>query len=156
MRDDLGVHLIDLAMWVTGRARVDAVDANLYQQGKRLLPPITAPEDYASVHYRLDDGTNVRLTCSWRLPAGADAVIEASFYGTRGGASLRNVRGSFHDFTVDRHDGTRTHRLAGPPDAWDGRALVDWVRKLACDDRFDPEARRFVDVAAIVDRIYGR
>jgi len=153
---DLGVHLIDLAMWVTGRARVDAVDANLYQQGKRLLPPITAPEDYASVHYRLDDGTNVRLTCSWRLPAGADAVIKASFYGTRGGASLRNVRGSFHDFTVDRHDGTRTHRLAGPPDAWDGRALVDWVRKLARDDRFDPEARRFVDVAAIVDRIYGR
>ena len=153
---DLGVHLIDLAMWMTGRARVEAVDANLYQQGKRLLPPIAAPEDYASVHYRLDDGTSVRLTCSWRLPAGADAAIEASFYGTRGGASLRNVAGSLHDFTLDRHDGTRTRRLAAPPDAWDGRALVDWVRKLARDDRFDPEARRLVDVAAVVDRIYGR
>jgi predicted dehydrogenase len=153
---DLGVHLIDLAMWMTGRARVEAVDANLYQQGRRLLPPIAAPEDYASVHYRLDDGTSVRLTCSTRLPAGADAVIEASFYGTRGGASLRNVGGSFHDFTLDRHDGTRTRRLAAPPDTWGGRALVDWARKLARDDRFDPGARRLVDLAAIVDRIYGR
>lgn len=153
---DLGVHLIDLAMWMTGRARVEAVDANLYQQGRRLLSPIAAPEDYASVHYRLDDGTSVRLTCSWRLPAGAEAVIEASFYGTRGGASLRNVGGSFHDFTVDRHDGARSRRLAAPPDAWGGRALVGWARKLARDDRFDPEARRLVDVAAIVDRIYGR
>ncbi|MGN6788969.1 MAG: Gfo/Idh/MocA family protein [Rhodanobacteraceae bacterium] len=153
---DLGVHLIDLAMWMTGRSRVEAVDANLYQHGRRLLPPIATPEDYASVHYRLDDGTSVRLTCSWRLPAGADAVIEASFYGTHGGASLRNVGGSFYDFTVDRHDGTRTRRLAAPPDAWGGRALVEWARKLARDDRFDPEARRLVDVAAIVDRIYGR
>jgi hypothetical protein len=33
---------------------------------------------------------------------------------------------------------------------------VDWARKLARDDRFDPQARRLVDVAAIVDHIYGR
>lgn len=153
---DLGVHLIDLAMWVTGRTHVEDVDAHLYQHGRRLLPPIATPEDYASVHYCLDDGACVRLTCSWRLPAGSDAVIEASFYGTRGGARLRNVGGSFYDFTVDRHDGTQRQRLAAPPDAWGGRALVEWARKLARDGRFDPEARRMVDVAAIVDRIYGR
>lgn len=153
---DLGVHLIDLAMWVTGHAHAEALDARLYQRGKRLRPPVAVPEDYASVQYRLDDGACVRLTCSWRLPAGVDAVIEASFYGTRGGASLRNVGGSFYDFTVDRHDGTRSRRLAAPPDAWGGRALLDWTRKLAHDGHFDPEARRLVDVAAIVDRIYGR
>jgi predicted dehydrogenase len=153
---DLGVHLIDLAMWMTGRTRIEDLHAYLYQHSTPLVPPISVPEDYASVHYRLDDGACVRLTCSWRLPAGADAVIEASFYGTRGGASLRNVGGSFYDFIVDRHDGTRSRRLAAPPDAWGGRALVEWARKLARDGRFEPEARRLVDVAAIVDHIYGR
>jgi len=152
---DLGVHLIDLAMWVTGDTRAHDLDAQLYQHGRRLFPPVATPEDYASVQYRLDSGACVRLTCSWRLAAGTDAVIEASFYGTRGGASLRNVGGSFYDFTVDRHEGTQRRRLAAPPDAWGGRALVDWARKLARDGRFDPEADRLVDVAAIVDRIYG-
>ncbi|MGH8124602.1 MAG: Gfo/Idh/MocA family protein [Rhodanobacteraceae bacterium] len=153
---DLGVHLIDLAMWITGCTRAEQVEAHLYQHGRRLLSPLAVPEDYASVQYQVGNGACVRLTCSWRLPAGADAVIEASFYGTRGGASLRNVAGSSYDFTLDRLDGTGRRRLASPPDAWGGRALVDWASRLALDGRFDPAARRFVDVAAIVDRIYGR
>ena len=96
------------------------------------------------------------MTCSWRLAAGCDAVIEAAFYGTRGGVALRNVGGSFYDFTVDRFDGTRRDRIASPPDAWGGRTLVRWAERLARDARFDPAAERLVDVARIVDAIYGR
>lgn len=153
---DLGVHLVDLALWMTGRSRVSALDAKLYRNGERLIGPIGVPEDYASVQCQLDNGTCVRMTCSWRLPAGTDAVIEASFYGTRGGASLRNVAGSFYDFTLDRFEGTRSWRLASPPDAWGGRALVDWAKQLSHSNRFDDDARHFVDVAAVVDAIYGR
>jgi len=153
---DLGVHLIDLALWMTGTTRAVDLDARLYRQGRRLRPPLAETEDYASVQCRLDGGACMRMACSWRLPAGADAVIEASFYGTRGGASLRNVAGSFYDFTVDRHEGTRCWRLASPPDAWGGRALVDWARQVASGGRFDEDAHRFVDVAAVVDGIYGR
>lgn len=153
---DLGVHLVDLAMWITGCTRAEEMDARLYRSGSRLVPPIAAPEDYASVQYRLDDGCNVHLACSWRLPAGADAIIEASFYGTRGGASLHNVGGSFYDFGVVRFDGTQRRTLAAPPDAWGGRALVAWARKLARGARFDPEVCSVVDVAAVLDGIYGR
>ena len=49
----------------------------------------------------------MQLACSWRLPAGRDAVIEAAFYGTGGGAALRNVDGSFYDFGAERFEGTR-------------------------------------------------
>jgi predicted dehydrogenase len=153
---DLGVHLVDLALWMTGSTVARELDARLYRQGKRLHPPFAETEDYASVQAGLDGGACMRMTCSWRLPAGADAVIEASFYGTRGGASLRNVAGSFYDFTVDRHEGTRCWRLSSPPDAWGGRALVDWARQLAGGARFDASAHSFVDVATVVDRIYGR
>jgi predicted dehydrogenase len=139
---DLGTHLVDLAVWildfdpetVTSRLRGDPV------------------EQFATAEL---DG--VRLACSWNLHAGAEAVIEASFYGTEGGVSVRNVGGSFYDFRCERLRGTEREVLAAPPDDWMGRAAVDWARRLAAGERFDPaESAAYVRVAEIVDRIYGR
>jgi len=152
---DLGIHLVDLACWIAGAAQVRALDAQLFAQGRALARPIAEVEDYASAQWRMGE-TCVRMACSWNLPAGCDAVIEASFYGTRGGASLRNVAGSFYDFSVERFHGTRRECLASPPDAWGGRALQRWAQRLTVDSGFDEAAEHLVDVATIVDRIYGR
>jgi predicted dehydrogenase len=152
---DLGIHLIDLASWITGRSDAREISARLCAHGAPLTPPIGEVDDYAAAQWRLGDAS-VRMTCSWRLAAGCDAVIEAAFYGTRGGVALRNVGGSFYDFTVDRFEGTQRERIASPPDAWGGRTLVRWADRLAHGARFDPEAERLVDVARIVDAIYGR
>jgi hypothetical protein len=97
----------------------------------------------------------VQLACSWRLQAGRDAIISAAFYGTQGGAALRNVDGSFYDFVAERYRGTARETLATPPDAWGGRAAVAWARQLAEGSRFDVEAERFVSVARVLDGIYG-
>ena len=158
---DLGIHLIDLACWITGRTQTEQLHAQLFAHGRVLAQSINEVEDYASAQWRLEDnasenGASVRLTCSWNLPAGCDAVIEAAFYGTRGGAALRNVAGSFYDFTVERFDRTQRECLAAPPDAWGGRALIEWAKHLQRDPRFDESARELTDVAAIVDGIYGR
>jgi predicted dehydrogenase len=153
---DLGIHLVDLAMWIGGSGGQQELVAALYSQGRPLQPPVETVEDYATAQWRLDNGASVRMACSWRLPAGQDAVIEAAFYGTRGGAALRNVEGSFYDFTVDRFDGTTRQRLASPPDAWGGRTLVQWAHRLSQDPRFDPSAGHLLDVARTVDAIYGR
>jgi len=98
----------------------------------------------------------VRLACSWKLHAGQEAVISASFYGDQGGAALKNVGGSFYEFTAERYRGTATETLTAPPDAWGGRAAADWLRRLAAGPRFDPAAERLVEVAEALDRIYGR
>lgn len=153
---DLGIHLVDLAMWITGSGSHHGLHAELHSQGRPLQRPVEAVEDYATAQWRLDNGASVRMACSWRLPAGQNAVIEAAFYGTRGGAALRNVEGSFYDFTVDRFDGTARQRLAAPPDAWGGRTLVQWAQRLSQDLRFDPRAEHLLDVARTVDAIYGR
>jgi predicted dehydrogenase len=153
---DLGSHLVDLALWVSGCSDFDSLYSQLYAQGRRLAPPIDAIEDYATAQWRLGTGASVRMTCSWRLNAGCDAIIEAAFYGTRGGAALRNVGGSFYNFNVERFDGTRRRVLAEPPDAWGGRTLVRWAERLAAGERFDPASERLIDVARLVDRIYGR
>lgn len=152
---DLGSHLVDLALWLLGPGEVEGVAGRLFAGGMPLEPPFTTVEDYATAEFRLK-GCIVRLCCSWNLHAGRDAVIEAHFHGTRGGAALTNVAGSFYDFEIFRFTGTSRLRLAGYPDAWGGRALIAWAEKLAGGSGFDPEALQAVQVADVIDRIYRR
>jgi predicted dehydrogenase len=149
---DLGLHLVDLALWCLGFPVVSGITGQLRHGGAPLGGE--GVEDHACALLEMG-GASVQLACSWRLPAGCDAVIEASFYGTRGGASLRNVNGSFYDFTTLRFEGTRQEVVAAPPDAWSGRAAVDWLARLAAGGRFDPEAWRFAEVARVLDGIYA-
>lgn len=150
---DLGVHLVDLALWMLDFPDTADVHATLLAGGAPITPDTV--EDYAAASFRAG-GAAVRLACSWRLHAGRDAVIAASFHGTRGGAALCNVGGSFHDFTADRFDGTGARRLVDPPDAWGGRAAAAWARSLARARGFDPDAERLLDSALVLDRIYDR
>ncbi|RSV40629.1 gfo/Idh/MocA family oxidoreductase [Sphingomonas sp. ABOLE] len=150
---DLGVHLVDLALWTLGFPGVDGVSASLRAQGQPL--GAMQVEDYATAAFRAGD-TDVRLACSWRVHAGIDAEISAVFYGTEGGAALRNVGGSFYDFVAERFTGTSKTVLASPPDAWGGRAAAAWAEQLARSPCFDPEAAHFARSAEVLDRIYGR
>ena len=150
---DLGVHLVDLALWTLGFPPVGAVDARLTHAGRPLRPGEV--EDHAIAHFTAG-GAQVRLACSWRLHAGRDAVIEAAFYGTKGGAALRNVGGSFYDFTAERFEGTQAAVLHAGADDWGGRAAAAWAEALAASPRFDAGAERFAASAEVLDRIYGR
>ena len=69
---------------------------------------------------------------------------------------MRNIGGSFYDFTAEHFTGTTRRTLVAPPDAWGGRAAADWARKLARGERFDPEVEGLIAVARTLDRIYGR
>lgn len=158
---DLGIHLVDLALWALGHERavpaIDVVSSRLLARGRPVTGSLRdAVEDFAAVQMELDVDTVVQLSCSWRLAAGCDAVIEAAFYGTEGGARMRNVNGSFYDFVAEHCTGTARVPLAEPPDAWGGRAVLDWVNKLGAGMGYDEDADRLVDVAAVVDAIYAR
>jgi predicted dehydrogenase len=151
---DLGIHLVDLALWTLDFPEVAAVSARCYAAGKPLPRGAEVCEDYAVARLDLATGASVEIACSWRLHAGCDAVISAEFHGTRGGAALRNVGGSFYSFTAERFTGTRRDVLTSPPDLWGGRAARDWAERLASGARYDPAAERLVEVARTLDRIY--
>ena len=153
---DLGVHLVDLALWTLNNPRVTDVSAKLFAKGEPLGRGPDQVEDYAAVTLELDTGAVVRIACSWRLHAGRDAIISVEFYGTEGGAALRNVNGSFYDFVAERYRGTASDTLASPPDAWGARAAASWAARLAAGEGFSPAAARFVDLAQVLDRVYGR
>jgi predicted dehydrogenase len=153
---DLGVHLVDLALWTLDFPAVVGLSSSLLAGGEPLKGRRDRVEDFAVATLTLATGAVVRIACSWRLQAGCDAIIAAAFHGTEGGAEMRNVDGSFYDFTAERFHGTARETLATPPEPWGGRAAVDWAERLAAGERFDPESDRLVDVARVLDRIYGR
>ncbi|MFL4972464.1 MAG: Gfo/Idh/MocA family protein [Microvirga sp.] len=153
---DLGVHLVDLALWTLDWPEVAGVSARLLAGGETLGRRADAVEDYGLATLELATGTVAQLACSWRLQAGRDAIISAAFYGTEGGARLANVAGSFYDFKAERYRGTARETLSGPPDAWGGRAAADFATRLAAGERFDAAAEQLVAVARVLDRIYGR
>jgi len=151
---DLGIHLVDLALWLLDFPAVEAVDSKLYAAGVPIRADSQHVEDYAVVHLHLAGGAIARIACSWRVSAGHDAVIRAALYGTGGGVAMRNVGGSFYDFVAEHYAGTHSEPLASPPDAWGGRAATAWAEQLTHDPAFDSAAERLVDLAVVLDAIY--
>jgi predicted dehydrogenase len=150
---DLGVHLVDLALWMINNP-VDRVSARLFSGGRPWEHSAGAVEDFATVRLDFAGGATAHIACSWRLPAGRDAVIDATFYGTRGAARWRNVNGSFYDFVTERLDGTTTTIIDEPPEEWGSRAIVHWGRGLCAGGSFDPAIAHVIGVTTILDRIY--
>ena len=153
---DLGVHLVDLALWVLGFPEVIETSSRLYNKGVLLRRNSAAVEDFATAQLLTAENASVTLQCSWNLHAGCDAVIAARFYGERGAVMFENINGSFYDFLARLCTGTKATSLAEPPDSWPGRAAVEWARRLQSSQRFNNDAEEHIAVAQILDRLYGR
>lgn len=154
---DLGIHLVDLALWSLDFPEIKDVQSHLYHKGEKLSTFEEQVEDFASVAMTSEKDQVINLECSWHVSAGKDAVIEAKFYGTEGGAAFTNLNGSFYDFKAEKYKGTATETLVEPPDDWGGRAGVVWAKKLEENNQFDKKtAEEFVKTAQVIDRIYGR
>jgi predicted dehydrogenase len=151
---DLGIHLIDAALWILSFPKVLTVNSRLYSQGQQLDRQSNAVEDYASAQIDTDSGVTLNMQCSWRLSVGQDCIISAEFFGSRGGVAFHNVNGSFYDFVAERYEGTKRIRLVSPPDNWPGRAALEWVKHLQADERFDLRNDELVRVAEVLDSIY--
>ena len=151
---DLGIHLVDLALWILDGTTVSHLTSRLYSQGVPFGNPSSQVEDFAIARLDLSNGATVQLGCSWKLPAGCDAIISGTFYGSKGGAAFRNVDGSFYRFVAERFRDTKRETIARDDTDWGGRAAIDWARRLATSSRFDPEIESLAGVGQTLDSIY--
>ncbi len=147
---DLGTHLVDLALWLTGASEFEVETARtLALQGHEV-------EDHATAELYLgDEEVRARLACSWFQSAGGECAFECTAWGTDGAVSVRNVGGSFYDFRTELWRGTSTEVLAEPPDAWGGRAIASWAARLASDHSYDPAAEELELLARVLDGVYA-
>jgi len=150
---DLGVHLIDLALWLLGDPAVRAVHGAAFRGGVRERGRVV--DDFASARIEVGEGAVIDLAVSWNAHAGRDCDIRTALFGTAGGADFHNVDGSFYDFELARLAGRTTTVESRESRDWMGKAILDWVDHLAAGRGFDPEVERSVVVSEVVDAIYG-
>jgi predicted dehydrogenase len=151
---DLGVHLLDLALWLQAGPDLRLTTAHLFERGQRVRRADAFIEDLALAEFRQSNGATTRLACSWNAHIGQGATIGMRLLGTAGGAHWRNVDGSFYDFHLDVACGDRRERIGAAPDDWGARALLSWARQLQLDPSFDPAISLALRGAELIDQVY--
>lgn len=164
---DLGVHLIDLALWLLAiRApgepadvppRITAVAGAALQDGRPLAG--RGIDDFTTARLALArDGeppVSLHLATSWSSHAGRDCVFRLELHGTAASAAFENEDGSFYDFRLVLRRGREEEVVTRESGEWLGRALIAWARAVAESPRFDPAIETSLAVARAVDAIYG-
>lgn len=82
---ELGVQMLDLALWLAGERKVATVSAQVHR------PRPDAVEDSAAALLRFADGGFITLEVSWSLNIESD-LSYLQVFGTRGAASLSPLR----------------------------------------------------------------
>lgn len=157
---DLGVHLIDLALWLLGSSddtpRVAAASGAPLREGRPLAG--RGIDDFTTARLVLArDGeppVSLHLATSWNAHVGRDCEFRLDLHGTAAGASFHNEGGSFYDFRLALRRGRDEEVLTRESGDWLGRATVAWARSLAASRRYDPAVETSLEVARAVDAIY--
>ncbi|MBI4473748.1 MAG: Gfo/Idh/MocA family oxidoreductase [Acidobacteria bacterium] len=122
---DLGVHRIDLALWLMGYPKPGWVLASTYNPiGRRLAKEQGKKfdvEDFAVGLIKFDNGATLEVEASWAANIAENELMETRLFGTKGGGVHRNVRETY-EFEAEiytERDGylydTKLHFPPGPP-----------------------------------------
>ena len=96
---DLGVHRLDLALWLMGYPEPVAVSGSTYdpiaRQRARKERKAYDVEDVACGLIKFANGATLILEASWALNIKENEHMITSLYGTKGGLVQRNVEGGY-------------------------------------------------------------
>jgi predicted dehydrogenase len=170
---DLGVHVLDMALWLMGNPKVVSVSAATYSEigpqgkgqwgGSRFTINPDQPyevEDLATAFLRMEDGATLQLETSWAGYSDHTDEFGVSLMGTNGGANLH----------VKDYASTGTLRLFGevggaPTDSaprlqtkevWDGHAQIikGVIDGILHGTPVSPSGEEGLDRARLIDAIY--
>ncbi len=98
---DLGVHMVDMALYLMGEPQVESVSCATYAelgprgsggwQGKGMMTGGNAyeVEDLATAFIRLSDGATLNLEAGWAVYRESSDDFGVTLYGTDGGAEMK-------------------------------------------------------------------
>lgn len=150
---DLGIHLLDLLVWLTDQP-LTLLGAQLLRRGQPVGREAT--EDFAALDLQQGAGARARLVTSWDASTGRDAQIDLRLYGPHGCLQLGNREGSFFDFDAWLFQGTNAQHLAADDgDAWQAGPLRAWLRQVSAGSGYRKPGWAAQSMA-VIDRAYSQ
>lgn len=165
---DLGVHMLDLALWLMGNPRVKSVSAATYAAlgprgrglfpGRRFQGEITSfdVEDFVTAFLRLETGATLVLEVSWAGYTQEGDRFFVHLWGDEGGAEMNILNYAQEDtlrFYIDT-EGERTEIC--PQTEIEGEKTVnsEFVRAIRQGQAVSPTVEEGLQVLRIIEAIY--
>ncbi len=157
---DLGVHRLDLAMWLMGNPRPVSVSGSTYNTlGKRLAKEQGKSfdvEDLGCAMIRFDNGATLILEASWASNSDKAEEMFTQLYGTEGGVVHGNC-GEGHAFeahVVGEANGTFWNSKMEDATVPDLSGFHEFVDAVLEKRQPIATARQGLDVQLVLDAIY--
>jgi predicted dehydrogenase len=145
---DLGVHMIDLPLYLLGFPPAGITAAHLWRGDG---PPGAEVEDFATLTGTIG-GAPFHCEVSWQVPL-PQTEISLTLYGTEGTLAWHNLDGSFFDFAAHLGHHQWDEPLASGPADLRGDTLRAFVAACAASD--PPELTPYRRVPALLDAAYA-
>jgi predicted dehydrogenase len=157
---DLGVHRIDLALWLMGYGKPAWVLAGTHdtiaREWAEKKGKVNDCEDLAVAMIRLENGVMLEAEASWALNQPRAEAMETSVFGNRGGLCLRNKDEGYQfegELTVDENDDMFVKKIIAP-DTTDLSAMQHLVDCILEDKPHDASGEDGHKIMQILDGIY--
>jgi len=167
---DLGIHVLDMALYMMGNPTITAVSAATYAElgtqgkgawrGARFHVDASQPyevEDLATALIRMEDGATLHLETAWAAYTGAGDDFGVSLFGSHGGAEIvakdyaqtgtLRVFGEFSGTPAD--SSPRLQQVNGHAEI-----IKAFVTSILDGSPMSPSGEEGVDRARLIDAIY--
>ena len=157
---DLGVHRLDLALWLMDYPRPTWVQGQTWnaltgEQAGASGTPFDV-EDFAAGMIRFENGAMLCLEASWAANLRENEQMETRLFGTRGGLVHRNLRGGYDfeaELTTD-HDGALWDETLHEPAPVPNPAMWHFVESIANDTPHPADGKQGLVVQRLLDALY--
>jgi len=158
---DLGVHRLDLALWLMGYPKPVWVLASTYNHiGKRLAEENGARfdvEDFGVALIKFKNGATLELEASWASHIAEQELMETRLFGTLGGAVQRNVAEGYKfeaELFVEKNGAHYDMKLHYPPGGEVPNQFQHFVDSIVHDRPHIATGEEGLVVMELLDAIY--
>jgi len=157
---DLGVHRLDLALWLMGYPKPAWVIGSTYDPIARELAKREGKrfdvEDLAAACIKFENGATLMVEASWASNQKENEKMETSLYGTKGGLTQRNT-GEGYQFEAEIHlerEGCQFDMKLHPPVPAAKGAIAHYVDAILNGEPHIATGEEGLIVMQILDAIY--
>jgi predicted dehydrogenase len=158
---DLGVHRLDLALWLMGYPKPVWVMGSAYDPIAQELAKQSGKtfdvEDLAAAMIKFDNGATLALEASWATNIKEAELMETRLLGTRAGLLQKNLN---EGYTFDAHifmekNGAQFDMHLNPPATVAHSAMYEYAEAILSDRPHPASGEEGLIVMEILDAIYA-